>query len=118
MSKYIDADKLIEFANNSRVGLDANDIARFPSADVVSRETFEQFKWERDTAVQQLEELGYGLGQKIVHCKDCKHRLTDECPMYEEHWEDYDDDGYTDHDLIICDRTVDDGFCYKGEPEE
>ena len=31
----------------------------------VSRQTFEQFKWERDTAVQQLEELGYGLGEKV-----------------------------------------------------
>lgn len=27
-------------------------------------ELIEQIKWERDTAIQQLKELGYGLGQK------------------------------------------------------
>ena len=35
MSRYIDADKLIEFANNTKdKTIDANDIARFPVADV------------------------------------------------------------------------------------
>lgn len=35
MSRYIDADKLIEFANNTKdKTIDANDIARFPIADV------------------------------------------------------------------------------------
>ena len=35
-----------------------------PTADVVSREVVNQIKWERDTAVQQLEELGYGFGER------------------------------------------------------
>jgi len=36
MARYIDADKLMNFANNSKdKTIDANDIARFPSADVV-----------------------------------------------------------------------------------
>ena len=35
MRRYIDADKLIEFANNTKdKTIDANDIARFPAADV------------------------------------------------------------------------------------
>ena len=35
MSRYIDADKLIKFANNTKdKTIDANDIARFPTADV------------------------------------------------------------------------------------
>lgn len=34
MKKYIDADELIKFANNHIGGIDANDIARFPRADV------------------------------------------------------------------------------------
>lgn len=35
MNRYIDADKLIEFANNTKdKTIDANDIARFPAADV------------------------------------------------------------------------------------
>lgn len=46
MNRYIDADKLMEFANNTKdKTIDANDIARFPTADV--------------------EEVG--------KCKDCKY---------------------------------------------
>ncbi len=30
----------------------------------------EQFKWERDVAISQLEELGLGLGQKVDHIKE------------------------------------------------
>ena len=44
MARYIDSDKLIEYANNSSIGIDANDIARFPAADVV----------------------------EVVRCKECK----------------------------------------------
>lgn len=48
-----------------------NDKARTPTADVVSREVFEQVKWERDTALQTLREHGIGLGQKadVVEAK-------------------------------------------------
>lgn len=34
-------------------------------ADTVSRKLFDQIKWERDLAIQQLKELGYGLGEVI-----------------------------------------------------
>lgn len=36
-----------------------------PSGETVSRGVFEQVRWERDIAVEQLHELGYELGQKI-----------------------------------------------------
>lgn len=36
-----------------------------PAEDVVQRETLEQVYWERDTALQQLAEIGKGLGQKM-----------------------------------------------------
>lgn len=32
---------------------------------VVSLGTYEQVRWERDVAISQLEELGYGFGEKI-----------------------------------------------------
>lgn len=32
------------------------------------QEPCEQIKWERDTAIKQLNELGYGLGEKIKDC--------------------------------------------------
>lgn len=36
-----------------------------PAAEVVSKGLFDQIKWERDIAIEQLEELGLSLGQKI-----------------------------------------------------
>lgn len=36
-----------------------------PCEDCVSIGVFEQCKWERDTAIEQLNQLGYGLGEKI-----------------------------------------------------
>ena len=45
--------------------------------DAISREVFEQVMWERDIAIQQLKELGYGFGEKIepqaTNCDGCKH---------------------------------------------
>ena len=42
--------------------------------DTVSRGVLEQVMWERDTAIEQLRELGYGLGQKIEPCDDAVSR--------------------------------------------
>lgn len=33
--------------------------------DMVSRDCYNQVRWERDIAISQLEELGYSLGEKI-----------------------------------------------------
>lgn len=41
-----------------------------PSGETVSLEAFKQVKWERDIAIEQLKELGYGLGQKIESSGD------------------------------------------------
>lgn len=50
-----------------------------PAADVVSRGLFEQIKWERDIAMEQLKEYGISFGAKksddvvkVTRCKDCK----------------------------------------------
>lgn len=55
-------------------------------------------------------------GMPIVFCKDCKYRGSDiECPMcYTENYYDEDYDG----DYIFHDRTIDDGFCDRGELDE
>ena len=40
---------------------------------------YEQIKWERDIAIEQLESIGASLGmnmdgfKKIVHCKECRN---------------------------------------------
>lgn len=39
-------------------------------SNLISKELFDQIKWERDIAIGQLKELGYGLGEKIRTDKD------------------------------------------------
>lgn len=43
--------------------------------DVVSKGLFDQLKWERDIAIEQLEKLGVGFGQKIdgVYLSKCDY---------------------------------------------
>lgn len=55
-------------------------------------------------------------GEDIVRCKDCKYRGDSiGCPMcYDEYTWDEDDGG----DWHINDRTIDDGYCDRGEKEE
>lgn len=47
------------------------DILDLPS---VTPQSLEQIKWERDTAINQLKELGYGFGERIEKCEDCISR--------------------------------------------
>ena len=51
----------------------------------------------------------------IVHCKDCKYRGDDICPMHFEEFREWDDDGYLEHDIDVYDYSKDDGYCYMGE---
>ena len=81
MARYIDADKLIEFANNHKDKMiDANDIARFPRANVVPKsevesinpiqEAIEQKKKEnKESALGVLNEL---LDEKDAEIKRLK----------------------------------------------
>ena len=52
------------------------------SAEAVSKGVLEQFRWERDVAMDQLEEYGIPFCTnkdedivKVVRCKDCIHRI-------------------------------------------
>ena len=55
----------------------------------------------------------------LVQCKDCKHRETDDCPMYWVEWSIFEDcDGYTDDKYIVHDYTTDNGYCNYGERKE
>lgn len=71
-------------------------------------EYFKQIKWERDLAIQQLEELGYGLGEKIhteqreiIRCKDCRDYTDDYCRRFG-------DDYGTDFYCGFAERRTDD----------
>lgn len=72
MAKYIDAeyipkDKFFEDMTYKEKAKVVQWLIQAPTADVASREVFEQVKWERDTALQTLQEHGIGLGQKVEH---------------------------------------------------
>lgn len=48
-------------------------IQQAPAVDAVSPGVVEQFKWERDTALAQLAELGIGLGEKMPEIQVVRH---------------------------------------------
>ena len=88
--RYIDADKLIEFANNTKdKTIDANDIARFPIADVVEADKAQkEIDYWHDKA-QSYEQtiLKLSLNKadvvEVVRCKDCRY------------WDNY-------NDVMVC----------------
>lgn len=61
--------------------------------------------------------LTYGLqNEELVRCKNCIHRQTYKCPMYNEEWYTIDEgDGYLEDDWVVHDYTVDDGYCHLGD---
>lgn len=69
--KYLDGDgcrlvfEQIEYGKASDECPNDNNVS---TKNTVSRETFEQIMWERDIAISQLKELGYGFGEKIKPC--------------------------------------------------
>lgn len=80
-------------------------------SDTVSRGAYEQVMWERDVAIGQLKELGYGLGQKVEPCDDAISRevprywidkdnkiykMPDGIPTKYGKWIDYRDDGFVE----------------------
>ena len=46
MSRYIDQDQIAELARHSTIGIDANDIMRFPSIEIVNCEDCKFYKAE------------------------------------------------------------------------
>lgn len=66
LKQFIGYDKDSEIVQVTQKSLDMaiKALEQKPSNDMVSRGLFEQIKWERDVAIEQLKELGYGLGEK------------------------------------------------------
>lgn len=86
MARYIDADECLDIMRDEMAGTGYQDramsVIRYaPTADVVSRKAFEQVRWERDTAIEQLKSYGVGLCED-KELKEVKHGewlLFDEC---------------------------------------
>lgn len=90
-------------------------LSALPSADAVSKGVLEQFRWERDIAMKQLEEYGIPFGTnkdedmvRVVRCKDCKaSRVYGKTTQW-----------------LACESVMEgqatdpDGYCYLGERRE
>lgn len=66
MTRYIDAYECLDIMRDEMAGTGyqnraMNVIQYAPTADVVSKKVFEQVRWERDTAIKQLESYGVGF---------------------------------------------------------
>ena len=53
-----------------------SEVDNAPTIEAVSVGTLEQFIWERDIAISQLEELGLSLGQKVDYVKEAIDKAT------------------------------------------
>ena len=82
------------------------DIEAAPTIDAVPVGAYEQTRWERDTAIEQLAEIGKSLCEKmddvakVVRCKDCKSRDKES--------------GFCYGRGCPAQLVPDDGFCDKG----
>lgn len=80
---------------------------------------FMPYTSEEDTWNEALDMAIEALQIDLVRCKDCKHRETDDCPMYWTEWAIFEYyDGHADNNEIIHDYTTDNGYCNYGEREE
>lgn len=90
---------------------------RYIDADTLMQEDFSQM-WNdiTDQSIFEhiIEQTPTAEVIEVVRCKDCKLRETSGCPMYREEYSEWDDDGYTEVDLIVTDLTEDEGFCHCG----
>ena len=90
-------------------------LSELPSAEAVSKGVLEQFRWERDVAMGQLEEYGIPFGTnkdedmvRVVRCKDCKDsRVYGKTTQW-----------------LACESVMEgqatdpDGYCYLGKRRE
>ena len=123
MSDLISRQAAIEMLNDNELERQADDvfdgdlhrykraaqriIAQLPTIDAVPVGAYEQTRWERDTAIEQLEKIGKSLCEKmdnvatVVRCKDCKHRDAE--------------NGFCKGRGWPMQLVPDNGFCDKGE---
>ena len=115
MDRYINANifrkSLIDrqitdcFFNHERrdeIGIIIDLLDKQPTADVVESKQIEQIKWERDTAIKQLESYGVGFGEKadVVRVKHGEWELKSEIHTW---FDDVDEEFYVE--CPFCHRT-------------
>lgn len=81
MSRYIEVNALMNYANNQKdKTIDANDIARFPCADVVEKAKYDSLLENSLIISEALQKYQTADVVEVVRCKDCKwYDMTDPC---------------------------------------
>lgn len=69
-----------------------------------------------ETCIAVLEDMQTMDAVPVVRCRECKHRYTENCPMYfhASYWH----EGYEEYVDDDTDHTEDDYFCQEGERKE
>lgn len=94
-------------------------------SDLISRQkTIDEFETtpfddygDYQRAIELIENMP-SAEPKIIHCKDCRNRGEDECPMRHVERIEWEEDGYIEVDDIVHDYTEPYGYCDKGECNE
>ena len=121
MARLIDADRLLRDPYFQEDRYPCSHLIRMAigeqrTVDAVPKGAHDQVRWERDVAMEQLEEHGIPFGGiapdvvKVVRCKDCKH-WHEETGFCEEHSR-FDSFG------MDWNMFADDDFCSYGERKD
>ena len=77
---------------------------------------YEDASWAKENCLAEIEAAQTIDAVPVVRCRECKHRYTENCPMYfhDFYWL----EGYGEYVDDDTDHTEDDYFCPKGERKE
>ena len=77
---------------------------------------YEDASWAKENCLAEIEAAQTIDAVPVVRCWECKHRYTENCPMYfhDSYWH----EGYEEYVDDDTDHTEDDYFCPKGERKE
>ena len=77
---------------------------------------YEDASWAKENCLAEIDAAPTVDAVPVVRCRECKHRYTENCPMYfhDFYWL----EGYGDYVDYDTDHTEDDYFCPKGERKE
>ena len=77
---------------------------------------YEEAVWAKEDCLTEVYAAPTVDAVPVVRCRECKHRYTENCPMYfhDFYWL----EGYGEYVDDDTDHTEDDYFCPKGERKE
>ena len=77
---------------------------------------YDDASWAKENCLYEIDMAPTVDAVPVVRCRECKHRYTENCPMYfhDFYWL----EGYREYVDDDTDHTEDDYFCPKGERKE